>query len=129
MQSELKDKYILNIVFLTSPGQNYCHTSLKLKGSELHLSLNYLNLERITKLSSICSRQFSVSKLCILAFHAEKRTHSFRFSAVSWYMYSVALLLSASFFHSHAGKHRQDLANASYYYHSRASVAPLQIFS
>jgi len=88
MQSELKDKRILNIVFLTSPGPNYCHTSLKLKISEFNLSLNYLNLERITKLSNICRRQSSVSKSCILAFHAEKRTRSFRFSAVSWHMYS-----------------------------------------
>lgn len=121
MQSELKDKCILNIVFLTSLGQNYCHTSLKLKGSGLNLSLNYLNLERISKLSNICSRQSSVSKLCILAFHAEKRMYSFRFSAALW--------LFSSFCLSHAGNHRQDLGNVSYYYYSHARVAPLQIFS
>lgn len=41
----------------------------------------------------------------------------------------ILALLPASFCHSHAGKHKQDLANASYYYHSHGSVASLQIFS
>lgn len=127
MHSELKEKCILNIVFLTSPGQNYGHTSLKLKGSEISLLLKYLNLKGIAKFNNICSRQSSASKLCILAFNEERKGHTPLNSQQCHGMCIMALLLF-SFCHSHAGKHRQNLANASCY-HSQASVAPLQIFS
>lgn len=49
MQTKLKEKSILNIVFLTSPGQNYCHISLKLKDSELIIKLPKLRKNHKTQ--------------------------------------------------------------------------------